>query len=44
MTLRRKRTVPSTPSSLVKLAARAASVVTGAASSTPTSDQVPQEM
>ena len=36
--------MPSTPASLVKLAARLASVSTGASSSTPTSDQVPQEM
>ena len=41
MTLRRKRIVPSTPPSLVKFAARASSVSTGASSSTPTSDQVP---
>ena len=44
MTLRRYRTVPSTPSSLVNPAARLASVSTGFSSSTPTSDQVPQEM
>ena len=43
ITLRRWRTVPSTPSSLVNPATRAASVSTGASSSTPTSDQVPQE-
>ena len=44
ITLRRYRTVPSTPPSLVKFAARLSSVSTGASSSTPTSDQVPQEM
>ena len=44
MTLRRYRTVPSTPASLVKLAARLASVSTGWSSSSPTSDHVPQEM
>ena len=36
--------VPSTPASLVKSASRAASVSTGASSSRPTSDQVPEEM
>ncbi len=36
--------MPSTPSSLVKLSARLASVSTGASSSRPTSDQVPLEM
>ena len=36
--------VPSTPVSLVKFAARLASVSTGWSSSTPTRDQVPQEM
>ncbi|CAM5681044.1 hypothetical protein SMICM304S_00681 [Streptomyces microflavus] len=41
MMLRRKRMVPSTPSSLVKFAARLASVVTGASSSSPARDQVP---
>ena len=44
MTLRRYRTVPSTPASLVKLAARLSSVSTGRSSSRPTSDHVPQEM
>src|SRR2546421_26540 len=44
ITLRRKRTVPSTPSSLVKLARRLSSVSTGSGSSRPTSDQVPHEM
>ena len=44
ITLRRKRIVPSTPPSLVKLAARLSSVSTGRSSSTPTSDQVPDEM
>lgn len=41
MMLRRYRTVPSTPSSLVKLARLLASPRTGAGSSTPASDQVP---
>ena len=36
--------MPSTPPSLVKSAARAASVSTGWSSSRPTSDQVPEEM
>ncbi|GAB3932500.1 hypothetical protein GCM10027614_01800 [Micromonospora vulcania] len=36
--------MPSTPDSLVKLARRLCSLSTGASSSTPTSDQVPQEM
>ena len=36
--------MPSTPSSFVKLAARASSESTGALSSVPTSDQVPLEM
>ena len=44
ITLRRKRIVASTPPSLVKFASRAASVSTGPSSSTPTSDQVPEEM
>ena len=44
ITLVRKRTRPSTPPSLVKLASRAASVSTGAGSSTPTRPHVPQEM
>ena len=44
MTLRRKRIRPSAPTSLVKLADRAASVITGRLSSTPTSPQVPHEM
>ena len=43
ITLVRKRTRPSTPPSLVKLAARLASVTTGWSSSTPTSPHVPQE-
>ena len=42
-TLRRNRMRPSTPPSLVKFAARLASVSTGASSSSPTSDQVPEE-
>ena len=42
--LRRNRTVPATPASLVNPASRAAAVVIGAGSSRPTSDQVPQEM
>ena len=37
-------TVPSMPVSLVKLAARLAVVSTGASSSIPASDQVPEEM
>ncbi len=44
MMLRRYRTVPSSPSSLVKLAARLSSVSTGAVSSRPASDQVPVQM
>ena len=36
--------VPSIPASLVKFAARLASVSTGADSSIPTRDQVPEEM
>ena len=36
--------MPSTPVSLLKFAARLASVSTGRSSSIPTSDQVPQEM
>ena len=44
MTLRRYRMRPSTPPSFVKLARRLSSVSTGCSSSTPTSDQVPQEM
>ncbi|MEG8035555.1 hypothetical protein QP157_09540 [Sphingomonas sp. LR61] len=40
----RNRTRPSTPPSLVQFASRAASDRTGASSSTPTSDQVPEEM
>ena len=44
ITLVRNRIVPSTPPSLVKLAARAASVSTGASSSSPTRPQVPREM
>ena len=43
ITLVRKRVRPSTPPSLVKLAARASSVSTGRSSSTPTSPQVPHE-
>ena len=41
---RRWRTVPSSPSSLVKSAARLASVSTGASGSRPASDQVPVQM
>ena len=44
ITLRRKRTLPSTPRSFVKFAARLASVTTGPSSSTPTRPQVPHEM
>ena len=44
LTLRRYRMVPSIPASLVKFAARLASVSTGAGSSIPTRDQVPEEM
>ena len=44
MMFARKRTVPSTPSSFVKLAVRVSSESTGALSSVPTSDQVPLEM
>ena len=44
VTFRRNRVVPSIPVSFVKFAAIAASVRTGAASSRPTRDQVPQEM
>ena len=44
MTLRRKRIRPSAPTSLVKFADLAASVITGRFNSTPTSPQVPQEM
>ena len=44
MTLRRKRIRPSAPTSLVKLADLAASVITGRFNSTPTSPQVPHEM
>ncbi len=44
MMFRRYRTVPSSPSSLVKLAARLSSVSTGAPSSSPASDQVPVQM
>ncbi len=43
ITLRKKRIVPSTPASLVKFACRAASLSTGASSSRPTNDQVPDE-
>ena len=39
----RKRTVESTPSSFVKFARRASGVRTGAPSSTPTSDHVPED-
>ncbi len=39
-----RRTEPSTPSSLVTLAASAAGLVTGAASSQPTRAHVPHEM
>ncbi len=44
VTLRRYLIVPSMPVSLVKLAARLAWVSTGASSSIPASDQVPEEM
>ena len=44
ITLRRYLTVPSTPASLVKLARLLSSVSTGASSSIPASDQVPEEM
>ena len=44
ITFLRKRTVPSTPPSFVKSASRASSLSTGASSSSPTSDQVPDEM
>jgi hypothetical protein len=44
ITLRRKRTRPSTPRSLVKFAARLASVTTGPSSSTPTRPHVPHEI
>ena len=44
VTFLRNRIVPSTPPSLVKSANRAASVSTGASSSSPTNDQVPEEM
>src|SRR5580704_10329368 len=44
VTLRRYLMVPSTPPSLVKLASLLSSVRTGASSSRPTSDQVPEEM
>ena len=44
ITLRRNRIVPSTPPSLVKFAASAASPSSGSGSSSPASDQVPQEM
>ena len=40
----RKRTVPPTPPSLVKLAASAGSPTRGDGSSTPISDQVPELM
>ena len=43
ITLLRNRTVPSTPPSLVRLAARASSVSTGASSSRPARAQVPRE-
>src|SRR5437588_10540264 len=42
MTFLRKRVVPKTPPSLVKLAAIASGVMTGCWSSTPTNDQVPE--
>jgi hypothetical protein len=44
VTLRRYLTVPSIPASLVKLASRLASDSTGAVSSSPASDHVPEEM
>ena len=44
MTLRSRRKVPSTPPSLVRFAANAASVITGSLTSSPTSDHVPALM
>jgi hypothetical protein len=43
MTLRSSRIVPSTPRSFVRFAAAARSSSTGSRSSTPSSDQVPEE-
>jgi hypothetical protein len=43
ITFLRKRTVPKTPPSLVKLALATAGVTSGAPRSTPTSDHVPDE-
>src|SRR4051812_1737675 len=40
----RKRMVPATPTSFVKFAARECSLMTGAGSSTPMRDQVPELM
>ena len=40
----RKRIVPPTPPSLVKLAARASSLTSGPGNSTPISDHVPELM
>ena len=44
MTFFRSRTVPATPPSFVKFASRAAGDSSGSSRSTPTSDQVPEEM
>ena len=44
MTFFRKRMVPNTPPSLVKLARAAWEESSGSRRSTPTSDQVPEEM
>ena len=44
VTLRRYLMVPSIPASLVKLASRLSSDSTGAVSSSPASDHVPEEM
>ncbi len=44
ITLRRYLIVPSMPVSLVKFAARLSRVSTGASSSSPASDQVPEEI
>ena len=44
VTLRSSRKVPPTPPSLVRFAANAASVMTGAFTSRPTSDHVPALM
>jgi len=44
VTFLRKRTAPPTPPSLVKFAARERGEMTGDRVSTPTSDQVPDEI